>query len=568
MRKETLSLYAFDFSHQPTQLAMSMRLSRKFRKATGLHIPYKRPNDPAAETRHLYCANLPEHDSSQDWRSHPLFPVCSEFGEVETMFLVPYKPVAYVTFVDEGSARKACSFLRESGLSGKLVHVQYAEACEKRPGEPNPAIPCTSLSKDLVVEGLILKEDFLSPEESEDTLNQLDELEWESSLSRRVQHFGFTFDYATRRVNTLKTRAFPPFLLRIAQRALREKLLLFEPDQCTVNEYQPGQGIRSHVDTHSAFEDGILSVSLGSSVVMEFRSPDGLSKNVQLKPGSALSMQGESRYKWAHGISNRKSDLVDGKFVQRCRRVSMTFRKIKTSPCKCEFPEQCDSQLAPIPKPRTVQYTDGTELDPLTLLHHADGDKEPEIERRHVHEVYDTIASHFSETRYKPWPKVAAFLQGLPFGSIVADVGCGNGRYLACAKHIAVIALDRCKGLVEHATEKAVLHHLSTPARRLNAIEELLRLVKVGGRVLIYAWAKEQGSESRFHFSNSDEMVPWSLPTTDGKDNVHVQRYCHLYVEDELPRLCEGISYASVERSYWDCSNWCVELIKVKERNE
>ena len=61
----------------------------------------------------------------------------------------------------------------ESGLSGKLVHVQYAEACEKRPGEPNPAIPCTSLSKDLVVEGLILKENFLSPEESEDTLNQV-----------------------------------------------------------------------------------------------------------------------------------------------------------------------------------------------------------------------------------------------------------------------------------------------------------------------------------------------------------------------------------------------------------
>ena len=87
-----------------------------------------------------------------------------------------------------------------------------------------------------------------------DFLIKLDELEWESSLSRRVQHFGFTFDYETRRVNTLKTRAFPPFLLRIAQRALREKLLLFEPDQCTVNEYQPGQGIRSHVDTHSAFE--------------------------------------------------------------------------------------------------------------------------------------------------------------------------------------------------------------------------------------------------------------------------------------------------------------------------
>ena len=41
----------------------------------------------------------------------------------------------------------------------------------------------------------------------------------------------------------------------------------YEPDQVTVNEYLPGQGIAPHVDTHSAFEDGIASLSLGSSCV-------------------------------------------------------------------------------------------------------------------------------------------------------------------------------------------------------------------------------------------------------------------------------------------------------------
>ena len=35
------------------------------------------------------------------------------------------------------------------------------------------------------------------------------------------------------------------------------------PDQLTVNEYQLGQGIRRHVDTHSAFEESICSLSLG-----------------------------------------------------------------------------------------------------------------------------------------------------------------------------------------------------------------------------------------------------------------------------------------------------------------
>jgi hypothetical protein len=36
-----------------------------------------------------------------------------------------------------------------------------------------------------------------------------------------------------------------------------------------------------------------------------------------------------------------------------------------------------------------------------------------EIEKKHVYEVYDKIATHFSLTRYKPWPLVAEFLNSL-----------------------------------------------------------------------------------------------------------------------------------------------------------
>ena len=34
-------------------------------------------------------------------------------------------------------------------------------------------------------------------------------------------------------------------------------------DNLTVNEYLPGAGIANHVDTHSAFEDGICALTLG-----------------------------------------------------------------------------------------------------------------------------------------------------------------------------------------------------------------------------------------------------------------------------------------------------------------
>ena len=46
-----------------------------------------------------------------------------------------------------------------------------------------------------------------------------------------------------------------------------------------------------------------------------------------------------------------------------------------------------------------------------------------ELESKFVHDVYRDIAPHFSDTRHKPWPKVADFLTGLPRGSLVADIG-------------------------------------------------------------------------------------------------------------------------------------------------
>lgn len=46
-----------------------------------------------------------------------------------------------------------------------------------------------------------------------------------------------------------------------------------------------------------------------------------------------------------------------------------------------------------------------------------------EIEKKHVYDVYDKIAPHFSHTRYKPWPKVASYLNKLEKGSLNADVG-------------------------------------------------------------------------------------------------------------------------------------------------
>ena len=59
----------------------------------------------------------------------------------------------------------------------------------------------------------------------------------------------------------------------------------------------------------------------------------------------------------------------------------------------------------------------------------SDGDKTPAVELEHVRAVYDAIAPQWHGTRYKAWPRVAKFcLMNCGAGTLVADVGCGNGK--------------------------------------------------------------------------------------------------------------------------------------------
>jgi alkylated DNA repair protein alkB family protein 8 len=417
-------------------------LSRKFKKTGGVEVPFRKPKDPTAPTRHLYCCNcapLPA-GSADDWRRHSLVEACRGHAKVEAFFTVAGLPWAVLSFADSPSAMAAMLALQGMRLLGRPVHVQYTEAVTDRRPPAVASITCTSETRDVEIPGLVLQENFVSAAEEADILAQLDTLPWEAQMSRRVQHFGFTFDYAARRCST-PTTPFPACLALVAARALARGLLSTAADQCTVNEYLPGQGIRSHIDTHSAFHDGLLSVSLGSQVVMDFKgggawcssgSPREGSvpaaekhKAMVLPARSALAMHGAARYAWQHGIANRKSDLVDGRLVSRGRRVSLTLRAVrhdKTS-CSCCFPLHCDSQQAQIPASRKDWEADaaaprGAVADDAgawdTTCKGGAGPflipLPPEIERKHVHEVYDAIAQHFSATRYKSWPRVKAFL--------------------------------------------------------------------------------------------------------------------------------------------------------------
>jgi hypothetical protein len=132
----------------------------------------------------------------------------------------------------------------------------------------------------------------------------------------------------------------------------------------------------------------------------------------------------------------------------------------------------------------------------------------------------------------------------------------------------------------------AVAHHMSTLAHRIRLIQELARITRIGGSILIYAWALEQQEgESKRRFDTQDVMVPWNLQKvyatsttgTDGdgggeekglveegsggegksrkiedtdahteptgarideeRNSVVYQRFCHVYCQGELESL-------------------------------
>ncbi|CDJ48906.1 hypothetical protein, conserved [Eimeria brunetti] len=257
------------------------------------------------------------------------------------------------------------------------------------------------------------------------------------------------------------------------------------------------------------------------------------------------------------------------------------------------------------------------------------------LERQHVDSIYAKIAPHFSNTRNRPWPRVAAFIESLPPDALLVDVGCGNGKYLHCRPNCSSsssspfsclsIGLDRSLELLHCAMEHpqgalgprllqadclhtcirdevadgviciAVLHHLTTEARRQQALGELARITRPGGRILIYVWALEHeaGSVGERRFPSRDVLVPWvyqkhyervrELPKTvetgaaasDAEGHAAASgspasastereetfyRYYRVFSREDLLELCAKEKRVKVLDCYNDTNNWAVLL--------
>ncbi|MEK6911656.1 MAG: methyltransferase domain-containing protein [Candidatus Thermoplasmatota archaeon] len=188
--------------------------------------------------------------------------------------------------------------------------------------------------------------------------------------------------------------------------------------------------------------------------------------------------------------------------------------------------------------------------------------------RGDITRTYDAIAESFDRARERPWPEVAEFAATFPPSTIVLDLGCGNGRHAKalCDAGHRVLGIDASRGLLpidrrrepraalvqgdvcglpfrdrtfSSAIAVATIHHLPSDAERLLAIREMYRVLTIGGRALVSAWAFEQarfGKDLDVRAASdpreaTDVWIPWR------GGGATVDRFYHLFRDGELRDL-------------------------------
>jgi len=168
--------------------------------------------------------------------------------------------------------------------------------------------------------------------------------------------------------------------------------------------------------------------------------------------------------------------------------------------------------------------------------------------------------------------------------------------------------------------------------RRLKALNEVARLLRVGGQALVYVWAVEQqkddvkskylrpsktsaGTDSQLEmspttgevprlpvhvngtaFKAQDMLVPWHLKKASGAaEQIHqehdtpmvdsnmvatsdefseaknpqiLHRYYHTFVDGELQRLCKLVAGVRVVNAYYDQGNWCIVVERTTDTKD
>ena len=200
-----------------------------------------------------------------------------------------------------------------------------------------------------------------------------------------------------------------------------------------------------------------------------------------------------------------------------------------------------------------------------------------EIEDKFVNDFYETNAKSFSDTRRCGWDWIDDFVNKLNEQStFYYDIGCGNGRNLTIGNSIGI---DNCQAFIDEINQNgkkaiksdmteiklpsestdaiiciAAFHHLATIERRLKALTEMRRLIRLNVKMLLSVWSINQPENRKVQFDKyGDSYVSWT------KNNQTYNRYYYIFQIDEIKQLFESTNWKIINH-YWKEGNEVFEL--------
>ncbi|HEV8360711.1 MAG TPA: class I SAM-dependent methyltransferase [Candidatus Thermoplasmatota archaeon] len=213
------------------------------------------------------------------------------------------------------------------------------------------------------------------------------------------------------------------------------------------------------------------------------------------------------------------------------------------------------------------------------------------MDPRAQREVWERIAPSWSAARAKPWPIVEQFLDRLPRGARVADVGAGGGRHTraARARGLDATPIDAARAFrpdvralaealplrdasVDAVLLVAVLGTLPRRDDRVAALREARRVLRPEGWLLCTMWASGQPKHLRAQLG----LGPWRragpsqvwAPWVAG--GARVDRLYYLYSAGELRADLAAAGWAAARpepatlAARWR-DNWVVRARKAGE---
>lgn len=219
--------------------------------------------------------------------------------------------------------------------------------------------------------------------------------------------------------------------------------------------------------------------------------------------------------------------------------------------------------------------------------------------------VYNAIAGHFSNTRTLLWDDILSLKSFAKAGDHILDLGCGNGRLYqmfadlsTCPEdsgtefcRIDYTGLDQSDGLLGKAKEKfpeanfvvgnmaeplpfenhqfdliyciAAFHHLPTEEIRIAVLQEMKRILKPGGKVIMTNWnaesnwAKKKVETGDWRLGEDSEhfIVPWK--NTAGE--IKGLRHYWLLTPEHLEKIATQVGF-TVEEQYYVSRGEKVEI--------